>query len=178
MRVVREQQTLVLSVDLVESRILQAVLRALMEDYRQPPHELDAAARSVWYSTRGCESAKMSAEESAEWVAALHQGKGSLVEPLRRWVEQLGGSDANARRLRIDCNDAPAFMTAINDYRLLAAARHHIGQAEMDVDWSDPNAVLTPERHRALIEIDFLAWIIELILHGLAQSPNMTLGEV
>jgi hypothetical protein len=169
MRVVREQQTLVLSVNLVEGRILSEVLHALIQSYRLQPGDLDAATRAVWYSTRGCDSAKMSADETAEWMAALREGKGALVEHLQRWVEQLRSSTQPGPRLRIKCDDAPSFLTAINDYRLRAAARHDIGQAEMDLDWSDPAAALPLERQRALVEIDFLAWMMEMILQAAAS---------
>ena len=111
----------------------------------------------------------MSAEETAEWLAALHECKGATLGRLEQWADQLSTGTAHGHRLRVECADAPAFMTAINDYRLLAAARHDIGQAEMDADGSDPARSLSPERQRALIEIDFLAWLIEMILYAAAS---------
>jgi len=169
MRVLREQQTLVLSVNLVESRILREVLEALIQAYGVQPGALDAATQAVWFSTRGCESAKMSVEETAEWIAALHEAKRSLVGRLQQWVAPLRALPERGRVLRMECEEAPAFLTAINDYRLLTAARHAIGQAEMDLDWTDPSARLPPGRQRALLEIDFLAWLMELILQAAAS---------
>jgi hypothetical protein len=170
MRVVREEQTLILSVNFVESRVLLGVLRALVSAYRLKPADLDSKARAVWYSTRGCETVKMSADETAEWLAALHECKGARLERLEQWAAQLSAGTAHGHRIRLGCSDAPAFMTAINDYRLLAAARHDIGQAEMDGKWLDPAGTLSPERQQALIEIEFLAWMIEMILHGLSEN--------
>ena len=171
MRIARENGTLVLKANLVESRLLSGVLHALIRDYRLAPGQLDAPARGAWYSTRGCESAKISTQETAEWIASLHEGKGAMVNQLQRWAGQLDAlsGDGSGVQLSIAPDDVPGFMTAINDYRLLAAARHQIGQAEMEVDWSDPAAGFSPERQRALLEIDFLAWIIEMMLYAAAS---------
>ncbi len=169
MRVVREQQTLILGVNVIESQVLLGVLRALITAYRLKPGDLDASARAVWYSTRGCEAVEMSADETAEWLAALHECKGATLGRLEQWVDQLSAGEGHGHRIRLECADAPAFMTAINDYRLLAAARHDIGQAEMDGKWLDPAGTLSPERQQALIEIEFLAWMIEMILQAAAS---------
>jgi hypothetical protein len=62
-------------------------------------------------------------------------------------------------------------MTAINDYRLMTAARHHIGEAEMSIELMQSLARLSPERQRALAEISLLAWVIEATLQALSDSP-------
>ncbi len=61
-------------------------------------------------------------------------------------------------------------MAAINDYRLSAAARHEIGQAEMDAHSPWQLAKLPPNRQKAVLEIHFLAWIIEETLRVLEET--------
>jgi hypothetical protein len=175
MRLQRENESLVFSLSPAERWLLAHVLRELIEKYRLKPDELDAATMAVWYSSRGCASAGMSAEETKEWLEHLHAfKKGASLQRLDEWSAQLGerepgnaesgkpGSEASEQStLRIPTEQAPAFVTAINDYRLAAAARHDIGQPEMDAHSPWQLARLPPPRQQAVLEIHFLAWMIE-----------------
>lgn len=172
MHIRRAQQSLVLTTEPVESRILLEILSALAEAYRVQPGELDPATAAVWYSTRGCASAKMSATETAEWMESLHGFKGANLRLLELWLEQLAQPDGKAHRFSIKLEDAPMFLTVINDYRLMAAARHDIGEAEMTVGFLESIQHLAPERQRALAEISLLAWLMEATLQALSTSPD------
>lgn len=177
MRLKRENDTLVFTLSLPERRILAHVLRELIAKYQLKPHELDARTAAAWYSRRGCDTAGMSAEETKEWLEHLHAfKKGTCLLRLEEWKAQLDSGSVNGNdnstilcpipltdphSLRIPTDHATVFVTAINDYRLAAAARHDIGQVEMDAHSPWQLARLPPLRQQAVLEIHFLAWIIE-----------------
>jgi len=181
-RLKREKDSLVFSLTSPERFLLTRALRELIEQYRLKPDELDAPTASAWYSTRGCATAGLSAEETKEWLENLHAFKGATLQRLEEWVAQLSArrSAQNAERgaadsalpvphsalpdkstLRIKTDDAPAFVTAINDYRLATAARHNIGQPEMDAHMPWQLIKLPDNQQQAVLEIHVLAWIME-----------------
>jgi hypothetical protein len=171
----RENESLVFTLSFPERMLLTHALKELAAKYRLKPDELDARTAAAWYSSRGCASAGMSDEETKEWLEHLHAfKKNTNLQRLEDWVAQLGerGTGSVERgaadselsgqsMLRIPTDQAAAFMTAINDYRLATAARHDIGQAEMDAHSTWHLAKLPPLRQKAIMEIHFLAWIIE-----------------
>lgn len=181
MRLQRENESLVFILSLPERLLLAHVLRELAGKYRLKPDELDARTAAAWYSRRGCATAGMTDEETKEWLEHLHAFKKStLLQRLEEWAAQLGErGTGNVERgatdsalpdpstLRIPIDHAASFMTAINDYRLAGAARHDIGQAEMDAHSPWQLARLPPPRQQAVLEIHFLAWIIEETLRVL-----------
>jgi hypothetical protein len=191
MRLQRENDTLLLSCNQPEAELLRSVFRQLAESYRPAPGELDAVTAVAWYCTRGCATAKMSEAETAEWLEQMHAFKSARLERLADWSRQLGalpmadgpspmadspsaighrpsaiGKARGPAQLRVATTDAPTFIASINDYRLLAAARHHIGQAEMDLHWPWQWAKLPAARREALLEIHFLALMIEETLRA------------
>lgn len=170
MRVKRENNTLLLNLNALEARVLLRVLRLIADNYRLAPGDLPEPAASAWYSTRGCASAGMSGEETREWLAHLHAFKSARLEQLQHWAAQLAEARAGAAHVRVSLNDAPAFIAAINDHRLLMAAQHHVGQEEMDARSVVQLLKLPSATQEALMEIHFLAWIIEEMLRAL-QEP-------
>ena len=170
MRVRRENDTLAVHLNALEARVFLRVLRLLAEHYRLAPGDLADPAVSAWYSTRGCASAGMSKEETTEWLAHLHAFKSARIEQIEGWAAQLAAVKAGAAELRMPLNDAPTFIAAINDHRLLMAARHHIGQEEMDARSVMQLLKLPSVTQEALMEIHFLAWMMEEALRVL-QEP-------
>jgi hypothetical protein len=181
-RLKREKDSLVFSLIHPERLLLTRVLRELIELYRLKPDELDAPTASAWYSTRGCATAGLSAEETREWLENLHAFKGATLQRLEEWATQLsprrpgqneqrGAADSalpvphsalpDKSTLRIKTDHAPAFLTAINDYRLSVAARHQIGQPEMDTHMPWQLVKLPANQQQAVLEIHVLAWIME-----------------
>lgn len=190
MRLKRENESLVFTLSLPEHLLLAHTLRELIGKYQLKPQELDAPTATAWYSRRGCAAAGMSDEETKEWLEHLHAFKKSTcLQRLEEWAAQLsaqgsGGEGEKGRKgagkitpaplpeqstLRIPTDHAAGFVTAINDYRLAAAARHDIGQAEMDAHSPWQLAKLPPLRRKAVLEIHFLAWIIEETLRVAGQ---------
>ena len=188
MRLQRENESLVFTLSLPERMLLAHVLQELVEKYRLKPDELDARTAAAWYSRRGCATAGMSDEETKEWLEHLHAFKKSAcLRRLEEWAAQLGELDVGSVNgkdnstslypipltdpcsLRIQIEHVAAFVTAINDYRLAAAAMHDIGQAEMDAHSPWQLARLSLLRQHAVLEIHFLAWIIEETLRVAQQ---------
>lgn len=151
---------------------MRHVLGALSAAYRMPPERIDPRVASVWYSKRGCESAGMSREEAADWVRQIHGFKSENLALVEAWIDQLDQCAGRRRALELPVSQAGAFVGALNDHRLRAAAENGIGQAEMDV--RDPLALigLDPMRQAALVEIHFLAWIIEVVLRLIAPDAG------
>jgi len=169
MRLRRENDLLLFTLNLLESRLLLRVFRQLGTHYRLKPGELDLKAASAWYSTRGCATAKMSKQETEEWVEHLHAFKGARLPRLEDWARQLSEIKRAQAHLRLPMDDASAFLTTLNDYRLLTAARRDIGQKEMDIRSPPQLLKLPPDRQEALMEIHLLAWLIEETLRLLQE---------
>lgn len=174
MRVTRQNDRLTLTFNFLESRVLQRVLQTIHRNYSIKPGQIHPKVAAVWYSTRGCEKAGMSAEETSQWIEHLHQDKGSRAALLEDWSSQLAVPESKQARIRVSLGHASDLMMALNDHRLWLAARHDIGQAEMDVRSIEGLASLKPTQQAALQEIHFLAWTIEEILRALRGSERNT----
>jgi hypothetical protein len=164
MRLQRENDTLHFALNTLESRLLAHVFEGLAERYRLKPGDVDPKTASVWYSTRGCLSAKLSDQETRDWIDQIHALKSTSLERLESWAKQLESSPSS---LRVQVRDASVFITAVNDHRLAAAAFHDVGQAEMDIQSPLELVRLPPNQQEALLEIHLLAWIIEETLRTL-----------
>src|SRR5688572_24298104 len=151
MRLKRDNDRLIFTLNPPESRLILNVFRQLIASYSLKPGELDPKAASVWYSTRGCLTARMSQEETKEWMNDLHAFKSGNVPRLKEWSNELAHPKPPTS-LSIRFADATAFMTAINDHRLMAAACNGITQKEMDAYSLFELATLPPGRRAALLE--------------------------
>src|SRR5262245_16069965 len=132
MHAVTRKGRLILTVEERERRPFQRVLEAIIRNYKTPPETLPAAVSQVWYSTAGCRSARMSEDQTAEWIDELHTIRKSRLRLLQRCVRELESADKGSSELRMSIDQGVALMTALNDHRLFLAARHNIGEAEMN----------------------------------------------
>src|SRR5687767_3220907 len=133
MHVSRQNDRVRLTLNLLESQLLVPVLRSLVKHYAIKPAEMEGKPASVWYSMRGCESGKMTEEETRDWVDTLHQQRLALVPLLKGWIKQLTTHKEEQARLELTAEDAEKFVGILNDHRLWMAAEHDIGQLEMDL---------------------------------------------
>lgn len=169
----REQNTIILAFSFFESQVLRQILRFIGETYSQKPSELDPQAAAAWYSTRGCETAGMSAEEVQDWLNQVHDYRSARVALINRCVQALRPRElAEPMELRVSLEEASDLITILNDHRLLAAARNDIGQKEMDLNnMADFNALPAPQQ-TALTEIHVLAYMIESLLQLLSREES------
>ena len=170
MRVARAKDSLTLIFKAAEGRVLRRIVLSISQNYLLRPGEMDAKAAAVWYSTNGCEKAKMSAEETREWLAQLHQLKCGHLRLLQAWEQQLAHPAAAQCELRLTLEEAAGLVTVLNDHRLLAAARNDIGQDEMRLHSLPALGNLRAAQQTALYEIHFLGYLIEEILRALPHN--------
>lgn len=170
MDVSRQNGKLAIRLNLFEAPLLRRSLEVLAENYRVPPADLDPATAAVWYSSRGCRTAGLSAEETRDWLASLHEFKNAHLRRLEDWIAQLAGVKPAGVTLLLELEAVDAFLVIVNDYRLLLAARHDIGEAEMDLLTDKAIESLAPARQAALMEIHYLAWLIEEVLRALNET--------
>lgn len=170
MRASREGDRIRLALSSGERAVLRHVLESLASAYRTPPDRIDPRVAGVWYSDRGCRAAGMTEEEALEWTRQLHGFKGENLALIERCLEQLRGTGAKGAGLIIPLDGAEAFVGALNDHRLRMAAEHAIGQEEMDLRDFGAAQSLGMGRHGALMQIHFLAWIIEVVLRLIAPE--------
>jgi len=164
MRAARRKDDLVLEFGSVEKQILLHTIAAILENYKRKPADIDPRTAAVWYSTRGCKSAGMSEEETREWVDTLYGFKSANALRLERWCAQIKEPEPGKFELAVKVDDAASLVTIINDHRLHLAAIHDIGQSDMDMrDWADDEQ-LPSEKESALVQIELLGWLIEVIL--------------
>src|SRR5216683_1985948 len=133
MRAARQNDRITLNFGAFESQVLLRIISTIIQNYKIKPAEMGPKEAAAWYSTRGCESAKMSAEETRDWLEQLHGYRSANLDRLEDWAKQLTGGKEDHFELRVPLAEADKLITLLNDYRLLAAARHDIGQREMDL---------------------------------------------
>ena len=167
MRVSRKDDVLTVRLNRVEAPILLQVLRSIHAGYRVRPEAVDPRLRVVWYSSRGCAQAGMSAEEIREWQGHLHEFKSANLSLIERWVNGLVQQGPGGCRLQLTLDEASRFLTVLNDQRLRLAALHGIGQEEMDCQTLRQMSRLKPAQQSALAEIHVLAYLMEETLRQL-----------
>ncbi len=171
MHATRHHDRIMLALGPFETQVFERTLRAMLRYYQVKPEELEPRVAELWYSTRGCRTAGMSAAEISEWRAALHEFKSANLKLLQAWAQQLAGRKAKAR-LELSQAEAATLLSVVNDHRLLLAAQHEIGQAEMDLHALEALHELAPPRQFALYEIHLLAWMMEEILRVTMAGPE------
>jgi hypothetical protein len=170
MKASREGDTIRLALAPGEGVVLRHVLRSLASAYRMPPDGIDPRVAGVWYSDVGCRAAGMSEVEAREWVRQIHGFKSENLERIEGWLGQLGERGSRRMTLELPVDQADAFAGVLNDHRLRVAVEQGIGQEEMDLRDAGAVESLGAERQAALMQIHFLAWMIEVIIRLIAPD--------
>ena len=164
MHAAKRKGWMMLELEAAEWRRLRRILEAIIRNYQIPPEEIPAQVARVWYSTAGCQSAGMSAEQTGEWLDELRAIRNSRLHLLQRCVREMESAGEGSYALRMSPEQAAIFMTSLNDHRLFLGAQHEIGEAEMTLPFFASAAGLAPARRKALFEIGALALVIEILL--------------
>ncbi|HMJ64022.1 MAG TPA: hypothetical protein VK615_01635 [Candidatus Binatia bacterium] len=164
MKAVRENDRIVLRCSPLEARLLRRVFATIARHYEVKPAEIHPSIAAVWYSTRGCASARMTDEQTREWVETLHNLKSANVALLRKWRQAIAPRPNAVAQLDLPDEESHVLLTVINDHRLMRAARYDIGDFEMSVRTLAALQNLKPRQRAALLDITFLAGIIEAVL--------------
>ena len=176
MRFARKDGRLALTCNLPHSRFLRRILNSIADNYQIKPAQMDPKSAVAWYSRRGCETAKLSEDDTREWLDALHGFRSARLGLLQEWIAQLAAPKAGEYELLVKPEEAHHLVGVFNDHRLLLAARNDIGQAEMDVHLLSATGQLSPARQAALFEIHLLAQIIEELLRWISPEAAQWMG--
>lgn len=170
MRAVRENNQVLLTLNLFESRVLRQVMRTIGDHYRMKPAEIDPAIAAAWYPTAGCKAARMGEEETAEFIENLYGYKSANLALVERCGAELVKRNGIKQQLKLHMDEVPVFLTIVNDHRLLCAAKHKIQQDEMDLHSIKEIARLPAHQQTALYEIHLLAYLMEELIR--VQEPD------
>src|SRR6266849_3963566 len=125
MRAALNGKDLVLTFSLLESSLLRHLLEQIVANYQIKPEQLDPKASSAWYSTKGCHKAGMSKEETRDWLETLYGYKSASLSHLRNWSRALESPQEGHCQIKLKLEEASILLTALNDHRLLVAAKHY-----------------------------------------------------
>jgi hypothetical protein len=164
MKAERENDRIILRFGSFEARLLRRIFATIARYYQMKPAEIHPSISAVWYSSRGCVSAQMTEEQTREWIEALHNLKSANVALLRRWRQTISPRPNAVSQLELSDAESHALVTVVNDHRLMCAARYGIGEEEMSIRTLTDLQELKPRQRAALLDITFLAGIIEAVL--------------
>ena len=143
-----------------EVALLRQALESTREAYRTPPTELDPMVGNVWYRQVGLREVGIRGEDALHWVEGLHEarlGREKLAEGWMKTLPPLG----QAGRWHLDAEEVESFVATLNDHRLRRAAEFDLGEGDLEVRAMEKSK---GDKRVALVEIHFLAWLIELVL--------------
>jgi hypothetical protein len=164
MRAARQNDRIILRFALAEAQLLRRIFNSIIRNYTLKPADIDPRVADVWYSQRGCASARMTDEQTREWIETLHSLKGANLGLLRRWARNLTPRTNHIVQLELTDEDSQTLVTVLNDHRLMCAARYSIGEPEMNLRTLTDLENVPPRRRIALVDIMLLASIIETVL--------------
>jgi hypothetical protein len=170
MRAFRKKDTLTLEFNFLESTLLRNALGEISHNYKIKPDALDPEVAKWWYSTRGCKSARMTEEETKDWVANLHAAKSAHLGKILQWKKALGEKEEGPYRLKLTPEDAHTLLTVVNDHRLLLAGRFAIGEDELNCQSEEEFQLLSRGQQNALILIDLLDVVLVNLLRLLSPE--------
>jgi hypothetical protein len=168
MELVRHPGKWVLRLNGAEASLLRESLAAVLEMYAVPPAEMDPKVSEVWYQSGAARKARMTPEETAEWAGHLHEVRTGRVPLLERWVAALTQATLPVD-LEVARDEMETLLQTANDHRLRRAAEHGVGEGDLETDLAD---IKDDARRFALMEIHFLAWLIEVLLMELSGGAS------
>ena len=143
-----------------ESALLRQVLEGLSEAYQTAPGELDPMVANLWYGRAGLKEAGIRGEEAIHWIEGLHEVRLGRQAALQRWMKSMPKA-GHAGVWTIPHEDLEGLMASLNDHRLRRAGEFDLGERDLEVKAMEK---AKGDKRVALVEIHFLAWLIELIL--------------
>ncbi len=141
---------------------LAQILSKIITNYSQKPGDMDPRVAAAWYPP-GIGEKPEDAEDVDIWVEELRvfrSGNAGLCRTCLQFLQEAGAEEPVV--LQIPLEQSETFMVVLNDHRIYQAALHGIGELEMDRPW---DKVQDLEKRQALLEIHFLAVILETMLH-------------
>lgn len=98
---------------------------------------------------------------NAEWHRLMDAELSHLFEAATRTLERdLGALDPAAREIVFPAAHLPAWMSAVNQARLVLAEQHHFGEADL----SSPDLEAGDPRRAALAEVQILGYVLQVLV--------------
>ena len=144
-----------------EAALLRQALESTAEAYRTNPGELDPMVGNVWYGRAGLREAGIRGEDALHWIEGLHEVRLGREKFTQNWLRKLPAIGQSGV-WRLSGAEVDAFLATLNDHRLRRAAEFDLGEGDLEVASLER---AKGDKRIALVEIHFLAWIIEMILH-------------
>ena len=144
-----------------ESALLHQVMEGLTEAYQTAPGELDPMVANLWYGRAGLKEAGIRGEEAIHWIEGLHEARLGRQVALQRWMKSLPKA-GHSGVWKIAEEDVETLVASLNDHRLRRAGEFDLSEGDLEVKAMEKSK---GDKRVALVEIHFLAWLIELILH-------------
>ena len=144
-----------------EAALLRQALESTGEAYRTDPSELDPMVGNVWYGRAGLREAGIRGEDALHWIEGLHEvrlGREKFTQDWLRRMPAIGQSGTWS----LPAGEVDVFLATLNDHRLRRAAEFDLGEGDLEVTALERSK---GDKRIALVEIHFLAWIMEMILH-------------
>jgi len=144
-----------------EVALLRQTLESTAEAYRTNPGELDPMVGNAWYGRAGLREAGIRGEDALHWIEGLHEVRLGREKFTQGWLQRLPAVGQSGVWL-LPAAEVEAFLATLNDHRLRRAAEFDLGEGDLEVMALER---AKGDKRIALVEIHFLAWIIEMILH-------------
>ncbi|MEM6884997.1 MAG: hypothetical protein AAF571_08185 [Verrucomicrobiota bacterium] len=151
-----------------EAYLLKSSLQDIVRNYRADVEGLPEAVKKLWFSDHPAGD-----EEDYElWLEHLNDFRGGNSKLAERLIGELENIQNWPAVLSVSCSEADSLLTVVNDQRLYLAAVHEIGdlEKEMDEDWGK---VIQISHKLALVQIQFLAGLMELMIAGLSGLEEL-----
>lgn len=143
-----------------ESALLRQVLEALSEAYQTAPGELDPMVANLWYGRAGLREAGIRGEEAVHWIEGLHEVRLSRHAVVQRWLKTMPQA-GHSGVWKIPQEEIEILVASLNDHRLRRAGEFDLGEGDLEVRAMER---AKGDKRVALVEIHFLAWMIEMLL--------------
>jgi hypothetical protein len=155
-----------------EAIFIANLLESIADMYQKSPTQLDPKIRSHWYPAADESPNSVGAQE---WQDQHHQYRMEQVDLARSWAKNLlKGSDQQNEQQEdyvlwsIPQDQFDRVLTVLNDHRLLRAIEYDV----MDVDMKESiEEIADAHKRMAMLEIHYLAWLIEALLQNSPQNP-------
>jgi len=99
-------------------------------------------------------------EEAIHWIEGLHEVRLGRQAALQRWLKGVP-KVGQAGSWSIPEDEVETLVAALNDHRLRRAGEFDLGDGDLEVRAMEK---ARGDKRVALVEIHFLAWMIELLL--------------
>jgi len=143
-----------------EAALLRQALESTAEAYRTEPGELDPMVGDVWYGRTGLREAGIRGEDALHWIEGLHEVRMGREKFTQKWLRSLPPIGQSGS-WHLSASDIEIFLATLNDHRLRRAAEFDLGEGDLEVTALEK---AKGDKRIALVEIHFLAWIMEMLL--------------